>query len=383
MPKPTIAVLFGGRSSEHEISVITALQAIMAMDPLKYHVVPVYFHPKGKWYTGDALLDRATYLGFSRTAPGIQEVTLLPDPSIRGLTVVETRDVIAVDVYFLAFHGQYGEDGCVQGLLELADACYTGCGVVGSAVAMNKSICKMVAKAAGIPVLPGCVVTHGDAMRDFSGAREKVLLTPGLGGFPLFVKPCNLGSSIGVGRATDESTLNAALAKVFRYDTEALVEPCLQDLLEVNVSVLEGDPPEASVVEIPVASDQVLTYEDKYMRRGQKTGSQGMASLTRIIDPKDLDPSMKAQVTQYALKAFDVMRCRGVVRFDFMVDTATGKLYFNELNPLPGSLSFYLWEKSHPQRLYTRTIDYLIERAQERKASGEAVQRFVGFKALC
>lgn len=383
MTKQTVAVLFGGRSSEHEISVITALQAITAMDPLKYYVIPVYLHPQGKWYTGEVLLERSTYLAFASHVGAMKEVTVVPDPSVKGLTCVKSGEVIPVDVYFLAFHGQYGEDGCVQGLLELADATYTGCGVVGSAVAMNKSICKLVAKAAGIPVLPGCVVTHAQAKKDFAQVREKILLTPGLEGFPLFVKPCNLGSSIGIGKAGDEEALSAALAKVFRYDTEALVEPCLTDLMEINVSVMEGDPPMTSVVEIPVASQTVLTYEDKYMRRGPKTSSQGMASLTRIIDPKDLDATVKGLVTQYALQAFDSMRCRGVVRFDFMVDTSTGRLYFNELNPIPGSLSFYLWEKSSPKRLYTRTIDYLIERARQRKAHGEAVQRFWGFKALC
>ncbi len=207
---------------------------------------------------------------------------------------------------------------------------------------------------------------------------------PGLQHFPLFVKPCHLGSSIGISIANDLPSLNAALAKVFRYDDEAIIEPCVTKLLEINVAVMDGEPPLASVVEIPIASEQALTYEDKYLRNNSKVsgGSQGMAGLTRLIDPKDLDPAIKQKVTDYALKAFQLLGCSGVGRFDFIFDLSSNQLYFNELNPIPGSLSYYLWEKSQPPLLYTELIHRLIANAQCRKAQRLALQRDLGFKAL-
>lgn len=386
----TVAVLFGGRSAEHEISIITALQAISAMDTLRYRVIPVYIDMKGKWYTGDILLDKAFYKGLPGTASKAQQVTLLPDPSIKGLIPISSKgtlsikDVIPIDVYFLAFHGQYGEDGSVQGLLEMANAAYTGCNVMASAVAMNKYQCKSFLKAHDIPVLPSTIVKRHDVIQDLKQVQKEILAHPGLEKFPLFIKPCRLGSSIGISIAHDIPTLNAALANVFRYDDEAIVEPCVTKLLEINVAVLDGSPPMASVVEIPVASGEVLTYEDKYLRGGSKTSnaSQGMASLTRIIDPKNLDPVLKKSVVDHALKAFNLLGCSGVGRFDFIVDLEKNQLYFNELNPIPGSLSFYLWEKCSPPLFYTEVINRLIMQAQQRKAQKLAIQSDMGFKAL-
>jgi D-alanine-D-alanine ligase len=387
--KETVAVLFGGLSAEHEISIITALQAIHAMDFSRYKMVPVYISTNGKWYTGDALLDKTFYRNFSENIKKVQEVTLLPDPAIGGLTVFprkgEKIENIPVDIYFLAFHGQYGEDGCVQGLLELADAVYTGCGVIASAVAMHKYLCKMYLQAHGIPVLPAALVRREKAANVLTEVRSQIRKVPGLENFPLFVKPCHLGSSVGLSLATDERTLNAALAKAFKYDDEAIVEPYVEDLLEINVAVLDGDPPIASVVEVPLASSgHTLTYEDKYMR-GSKASAEtkeGMASLSRIIDPKHLDPVLKQQVSDYAIQGFSLLNCSGVGRFDFMYDRKTECLYFNELNPIPGSLAYYLWEKSHPRLIYTEMIERIFKRAKERKHQKLALQKDIGFKVL-
>jgi D-alanine-D-alanine ligase len=388
MGRETVAVLFGGRSAEHEISIITALQAISAIDTLRYDVLPIYVHPNGKWYLGDALLEKSFYRGLPDNLSKVQEVTLLPDPSIGGVVPVSKgtlsfKDVYPIDIYFMSFHGQYGEDGCVQGLLEMADTAYTGGGVLASSVAMNKYQCKMFLKEHGIPVLPGVLVTHKQVLNSLTDTQKRILATPGLEQFPLFVKPCNLGSSIGISVANDLPSLNAALAKVFRYDSEAIVEPCVTHLLEINIAVLDADPPIASVVEIPMASGQALTYEDKYLRGGKtKGGSDGMASLTRVIDPKDLDPTIKKNVIDYALKSFSLLGCSGIGRFDFIVDTSTGKLYFNELNSIPGSLAFYLWEKCTPPLFYTEILNRIFTRAQQRKTERAYLQRDIGFKAL-
>lgn len=383
----TIAVMFGGRSAEHEISIITALQAITAIDTLRYRIVPIYIHPNGRWYTGERLLDKAFYKKMPEALSKLQQVTLLPDPLIGGLMRIgaawgSKESIIPIDVYFLAFHGQYGEDGCIQGLLEMADAAYTGSNVIASAVAMNKYLCKLLVGSHGIPTLPSILVKRKEAPQSLDDVEKIIGANP----FPVFVKPCHLGSSIGISIANDPLELHGALAKVFRYDNEALIEPCITQLMEINVAVLDGRPPRASVVELPIPSAQMLTYEDKYLRGGKKTRSpqesQGMASLPRIIDPQNLDPLIKERVMEYALTVFSLLGCSGAGRFDFMVDLSKGQLYFNELNPLPGSLAFYLWEKSNPSLLYTELLDHCIAQAEERRNAKLALQHDIGFKAI-
>lgn len=382
MEKDTVAVMFGGRSAEHEISVITALQAIQAFDTLRYTIVPVYLAMNGKWYTGCRLLDRKFY----RTLPGgysdVEEVTLLPDPSIGGLVRTESRSVIPLDVCFLAFHGQYGEDGCVQGLLELADLPYTSSNVLSISLSMNKFLTKAVAKAHRIPVLPSVLVHKREAIANLRKAKEKVFAQLS---FPVFVKPNHLGSSIAISSADDEQGLVAALAKVFQYDNQALVEPKVTALLELNVAVMAGNPPIPSVIEIPIAKSGALSYEDKYMRGGNKaTGSivDGMAGLSRVVDPADLDASLKRKILETAVEIFDLLECSGVCRLDFMLDTEKDVLYFNEINPIPGSLAFYLWDNSRPQVLYTELICRMIEQAKQQKAEKLSLGKEFGFHAL-
>ncbi len=405
--KKTIAVMFGGRSTEHEISVITALQIIEALDIVKYRPIPVYVAPSGKWYTGDALLKREFYRGMPDTLTSVQEVTLLPVPGTGGLTVLGSKtkksssfalfggkrdesaeEIIPVDVFFPAFHGSFGEDGCIQGLLELADVAYTGSDVLSSAMSMSKYHCKKFLESHGIPVLPSVLLSR-DAMgqgADLSVLRDRVLNTESFDKFPLFVKPAHLGSSIGIGKATDKASLDSALLKAFKYDHQVLVEPCLDNKLEINVSVMEGQESKSSVVEIPVAEGgEELTYEDKYIRAGGKKGgqiSQGMAGLSRVIDPTDLDPTLKENVKNYAMKAFQMLGCAGVARLDFMLDLNSNQVYFNEINPLPGSLAFYLWSHSKPPVLFTDLTTNMIERAFVHKQNKAALVREVAFQAI-
>lgn len=379
-----VAVLFGGRSVEHEISVISALQLMMAIDPAKYEALPVYISPSGTWHTGEALLDRSFYSRVPSSLGGLVEVTLLPKPGVGGLTKVAGGGVIPVDVFLPAFHGQYGEDGCIQGLFEMAEVPYTGSNVPASAVTMNKYLCKMFLAAHGIPVLPAAVVERGDAQRNIQGVVASIAADPRFGAYPLFVKPCNLGSSIGVSRVEVPGDLAAALAKVFRYDTQALVEPCVSQLMEINVSVRDCNGAAPSVVEIPVSQSGVLSYEEKYMRDGgKKSGqSQGMASLTRIIDPPDLAAEIRDAVTSYATRSFRLLGCSGVARLDFIYDLAASAVYFNELNAFPGSCSFYLWAKSRPRVLYTELIDGMIQAALRTYSVVSSLERDIGLRAL-
>lgn len=391
-----VAVLFGGRSVEHEISVITALQLILAIDPEKFEVVPVYIAPDGRWYTGSQLLDRAFYRKGPQALSSLQEVTLLPKPGVGGLIkVCGTVDLakqalslqsqsIPIDVFLPVFHGQFGEDGCIQGLFEMAQVPYTGSNVPASAITMNKYMSKMYLKEHGIPVLPALQIARKRALKDLSSVCDWVVSHVEFSTFPLFVKPCNLGSSIGVSRAKDPMELAIALAKVFRYDTLALVEPCVTEIMEINVSVREHDGIHASVVEIPVSDTGVLSYEEKYLRGGgKKTGaSQGMASLTRVIDPEDLEPDLKSKVISHALKCFELLGCSGVARLDFIVNLANGQVYFNELNSFPGSCAFYLWVRSTPRVLYTDLISDMIETALVTFAEQSQLDRNIGLKAL-
>jgi D-alanine-D-alanine ligase len=391
-----VAVLFGGRSVEHEISVISALQLITAVDPEKFDVIPVYIAPDGRWFTGSELLDRAFYKKVPQALAALQEVTLLPKPGIGGLIKVGgtvelakqalslQTQVIEVDVFLPVFHGQFGEDGCIQGLFEMAQIPYTGSNVPSSAMTMNKYLCKMYLKEHNIPVLPALRITRRKALTDLGAVCDWVVSHQEFSSFPLFVKPCNLGSSIGVSRAKDASELSAALAKVFRYDTVALVEPCVTEIMEINVSIRDHNGAQASVVEIPVSDSGVLSYEEKYLRGGgKKTGqSQGMASLTRVIDPQDLDPELKSQVISLGLKTFELLGCSGVARLDFIVDLAKESLYFNELNAFPGSCAFYLWARSKPRVLYTDLIGDMIETALATFAEQSQLDRSIGLKAL-
>lgn len=379
-----VAVLFGGRSVEHEISVISALQLMLAIDPARYDTLPVYIAPNGCWYTGDVLLERSFYASVPAGLSGLQEVTLLPKPGINGLTPVNGGAVIPVDVFLPVFHGQYGEDGCIQGLFEMAQVPYTGSNVPASAITMNKYFCKMFLGAHGVPVLPAVLLSRDEAKRDIDHAVRSIVSTDGFREFPLFVKPCNLGSSIGVSKVTEASGLAPALAKVFKYDTHALVEPCVSDIMEINVSIRDYNGTVASVVEIPVSQSGVLSYEEKYLRPGgKKSGdSQGMASLSRIIDPPDLDPGIRDAVSEFARRSFALMGCSGVARLDFIYDLGAGKLYFNELNAFPGSCAFYLWAKSRPRVLYTELIDGMIGAALRAHSDFASLDREIGLRAL-
>ena len=266
--------------------------------------------------------------------------------------------------------------------MEMADVVYTGSDVLSSALTMHKAHCKTVVNGSGIPVLPWHVLRRDEAQHNWQGTKNKITLD-----FPLFVKPCNLGSSVGISAAHNETELDAALAKTFKYDTEAIVEPYVEDMLEVNAAVIEGNPNAVSVTEITIPSDKILTYEDKYMRGSKnKTGldvAEGMAGLVRDIDSKKLSTKIKEMAQQYSLQAFEILGCAGTVRFDFILDCKAERLYFNEPNPIPGSFAFYLWEKTEPRWLYTDIIDNIIEGAEIRYSKRSGVCKDMGFKALC
>lgn len=393
-----VGVLFGGQSVEHEISIITALQLMKAMDVEQYEPVPIYINPEGHWFCGKALFNKTTYLNFSGQKHLLSEVTLLPTPATHGLKILRhakrpfheilkcnpRADTIPIDVYILAFHGEYGEDGAVQGLLELNHAPYSGCSVLASSLSMDKPLCKQVLKSHGIPVLPEHTVRKSDAQTAFTSTVDKIMADPALGDFPYFVKPRHLGSSIGIGIAHNKQELAQRLAKVFYHDSEAMIEPCLTHMFEINISVQNGRPPIASTIEVPHASEEVLSFDDKYLSGAKKTGAHasGMASLPRSINPDTVPTELKNAVTEHALNAYQILGASGIVRFDFMIDSEHNQLYFNELNPIPGSMAFYLWIESQPLALYTDNINGLIHDALQRKSEQLSLEKSIEFRAL-
>ena len=395
-----VAVLFGGRSVEHEISVITGLQVIRAIDVVEYEPIPVYIALNGKWYSGKALLEQSFYRRIPQSLNEVDEVVLLPVPNVGGLKVLAKGhssalqeiegQIIPIDIYFPAFHGSYGEDGCIQGLFELAEVLYTGSGVLASALSMSKQHCKDVVSRYNVPVLPSLVISKSEVQNNLgkglTNVRQKILSTSRFEKFPLFVKPCTLGSSIAVAPVSNVSELDAALLQALKYDSQVMIEPCLSKKLEINVAVLDDFSPISSVTEIPIPkAGKELSYEDKYLTGGGKKNgpqAQGMAALTRIIDPPDLSQDIKLLAKNYAISAFAALGCSGVARIDFMLDLNDDKLYFNEINPLPGSLAFYLWAGLNPPILFTELITRIINRAEKAFYEKASLVRDFGFLAL-
>ncbi len=383
--KIRVGVLFGGVAPEHEVSVITAHQAMHALDRARYEPAPVYVAKDGAWFTGDALKDIEAFRDLGRLRREAVRVHAVPGPA-HTLSLIEQKrggrfarrpDAWAIDVAFLALHGGSGEDGGVQGFLEMCNVPFTGSGVAGSALGMDKALSKYVCRDQGIPVVDFLAFRESDwADREeaWLDRCEREL------GYPVVVKPARLGSSIGIAKAADREALDRAIEDAFRYDGKIVVERAVHPLKEINCAALGGeDEAIASVLEQPVQTDQarLLTFRDKYMRgeaskQGPRSAKQpetgrGMASLDRIV-PAPLDEKTAERIRALALKAFRAFECSGVARIDFMIDEGDGAVYFNEINTIPGSFSFYLWEATGVSfvELTHRMIEAAFERHRAR-----------------
>lgn len=347
-PRSSVGVIFGGRSVEHDVSIVTAHQ-VMAVVRERHDVVPVYVARDGRWFSSPGLDDLDVYKK-GRHEEVAEPVTLAFDGS--GLQAPGSRlkgpRRIPLDIVVPAIHGTFGEDGTLQGLLEMAGLPYTGSGVLASAVGMNKVEMKTVFAAAGLPVVPHEVVSAAELEADEDAVLDRVESAIG---YPAFVKPSRLGSSVGIGKAPDRAALTEALDVARRYDDRILVERSMEGCIEVNCSVLGGPglPPRASVCEQPVAWQEFLSFEDKYMRGGKGGGSKaepgGMASLDRRI-PAPIPDELTKRVQDNALAAFAAAGAAGVARIDSFVDEKSGDTWVMEINTVPGSFAFYLWEAS-------------------------------------
>lgn len=343
--KLNLAVLFGGKSVEHEVSVISALQAVQNLDKEKYDITCVYITRKNEMYTGEdigkieayknvpELLKKSVKVAFVKDD---NRVKLIGYPSKRFGKNFEKE----IDIAFPIVHGTNVEDGTLQGYLKTLGLPFVGCDVTASAVGMDKYVMKPLLKYNDIPVLDALLFTYADYanMDSLAEKVEKEL------GYPVIVKPVNLGSSVGIKIAHDRDGLVQAVDEAFSYSGKVLVEHAIMKLREINCAVL-GDENEAiaSECEEPFHGDEILSYKDKYVSNAKGGKQQGMASVQRKI-PADISPERKAEIQDLAVRAFKKMGCNGVARIDFMIDEETDTLYFNEINTIPGSLSFYLWE---------------------------------------
>lgn len=343
--KTTVGVIFGGRSVEHDVSVVTGHQVMQALDGERYEVVPIYINRDGRWFTGEPLRDLKSFHDDVTQLSGVQPTLLSPSTQHHGLIInplpsglFGKSQVKRLDVVFPAIHGTHGEDGTLQGLLEMADIAYVGCNVLASAIANDKQMTKVVLRQHGVPVVEAVDVRRVDWFDDPDAVVREVEATLE---YPVFVKPVTLGSSIGIGRATDETLLRASLDVAANLDSHILVEAAVQYGVEINCAVMgNGTQIEASVLEQPLSWDAFLTYEDKYMR-----GSEGMKSAERII-PAPISPELTDEIQRLAREAFIAIGGRGIARIDFLARPDSGEVFLNEMNTLPGSLAFYLWQET-------------------------------------
>lgn len=376
--KIRVGVFFGGRSVEHEISVISGLQAVYAFDSEKYEPIPVYITKSGEMYAGGEVGEIEAYKDIKTLLSKSVRVNLIKDNGnfklVRFPEKKFSNNVISeIDVALPVVHGTNVEDGTLQGYFHTLGIPYAGCDVFASAVCMDKEASKLIMKAKGIPVLD-CVTVNS---KQFSTNSSTVLdLIESKTKYPVIVKPVNLGSSVGIKKAGDRDALSKALDFAFGFANIVLVENAVENLKEINCAVL-GDiyDSQTSVCEEPIGSDEILSYSDKYLSGGSKGSkmlskvggtktSSGMADLKRKL-PADISQELEQKVRNYAKMAFTALGCSGVTRVDFLYNTQTDELYVNELNTIPGSLSFYLWEATGKR--FDELLDDLVKLAFKRE----------------
>ena len=350
-----VAVIFGGRSGEHEVSLMSARSVLSVLDPAKYEVTQIGITHEGTWLTGEDALTKFE----NNKNEGLHPVLVSPDPSEAGVFILQGDSLTKltdVDVFFPILHGTFGEDGTVQGLFELANAAYVGAGVVGSSVGMDKGVFKDVMIANHIPVVNTMVVLRAEIENDMKSIIERA---EQLGSYPLFTKPANLGSSVGVTKCNNRSDLQEGLMEAAGFDRRVLIQQGVKNVREIEVSVLGNEAPVASVCGEVLPSREFYSYESKYI-----DGTSG------LLIPAPLPEEISECIRRYAVDAYKAVDCAGMARVDFFVDKDSNKIYLNELNSIPGftKISMYpkLWEASGLP--YPELVDRLIELALERKA---------------
>ncbi len=367
--KLRVGVIFGGRSGEHEVSLMSARSVLDAIDREKYEVTLIGITPQGRWIAGGDPLQALT----GRTMDDVSEAILLgPAPGHRALMkisenpedrAVQLSTIVELDVVFPLLHGTFGEDGTVQGLLELLDLSYVGAGVLGSSLGMDKGVFKDVMRANEIPVVDSFIALRREIEQDLPAVLRRA---EDMSSYPIFTKPANLGSSVGITKCHDRSELVQGLREAARYDRRVLVERGLDRAREIEVSVLGNDDPIASVPGEVVPGDEFYSYEAKYIRDD-----------SQLLIPAPISAELTREARRLAVAAFKAIDCAGMARCDFLLERESGELYLSEINTIPGftPISMYprLWEASGIP--YTGLIDRLIELALERQTDKDRTVR--------
>lgn len=364
--KIRVGVFFGGKSVEHEVSVISGLQAYNSFSREKYEPIAIYITKENELYTGEAIADIANYKNIPELLKKSTRVFFMYEQNKLQLIQYPVKKfgssvVAEIDVAFPVVHGANVEDGSLQGFLRHYNIPFVGCDVMASAVTMDKYVMKTVLKDNDIPVLDCVTLNVKEYQREEETAYDRVEERIG---YPVIIKPVNLGSSVGIKVAKDREGLREALEYAFTFGPKVLVERAIMNLREINCAVLgDYEQAQASECEEPISSDEILSYEDKYVA-GSKTGSEGMRTARREL-PANLTPEKREEIRQMAVKTFQVLNCNGVSRIDFMIDRDTDQVYVNEINPIPGSLAFYLWEALG--KPYAELLDDMIKLALKRE----------------
>lgn len=380
--KTVVGVFFGGKTVEHEVSIISALQVIENLDKEKYEAIPIYISKDNKFYTSELLNRVEEFKDLNEVKRLSNEVYFTHEDSKLVLNLVKgffKKTLARIDIAFPVVHGLNVEDGTLEGFLEMYNIPYVGCDVCSSAVGMNKIIFKKVLESSNLPVIEYETLNINEFEEDENKAFEKITKKLNL---PVIVKPSNLGSSVGIEIIKDESEFKEKMQNVFTFCENVLVERCVTNLREINCSVLGNfKEQEVSVLEEPIKNDEILSYKDKYMGDGSKSGvkngikgakfsgakGSGMASLSRKI-PAELSKEQEEEIYSLAKRTFKELNCEGISRIDFIIDKDSNNVYVNEINTIPGSLAFYLWEQKGISfsELLDKAIRYAIKRKERR-----------------
>jgi len=363
--KKRVGIIFGGRSGEHEVSLRSARSVLQALDPQKYEVIQIGITLEGEWVTGENVLEALE----QRQTQHLKRACLLPEPLHQHLYLREVqgdqvvlRPYTDLDVVFPVLHGTFGEDGTLQGLLELAGVAYVGAGVVASALGMDKALFKQIMQAHHLPVVKYLVFTRSEIENDRARVVEAA---EALAPYPLFTKPVNLGSSVGITKCHNRTELMEGLEEAARYDRRILIERGIDRAREIEVSVLGNEQPIASIPGEVVPDEEFYSYASKYLNSG-----------TQLLIPAPLPEALTQEIRRLAVAAYRAVDCAGMARVDFLLDPQTQEVYISEINTLPGftEISMYpkLWEASGLP--YPQLLDRLISLALERKAERDRTQ---------
>ena len=371
--KIKLGVFFGGNSVEHEVSIITAMQAIENMDKEKYDIIPIYIAKNNKMYCGEMLGDIKNYKDISNLIQQSTQITLAQKGDRAVIIRCEKKMFESIiydyiDVAFPIVHGTNVEDGTLQGFLKMFNLPYVGCDIISSAVGMDKYVFKCLLKENGLPVIDCKCYTayeYNESVQNIMDSIESNM------SYPVIVKPVNLGSSVGIKVAKNREDLEDAVDDAFRYAKKILVERAVTNLKEVNCSVVgDYESCEASECEEPVKTDEILSFNDKYISGegkigGAKSDTEKSMNAGVLKLPADISAETRSKIQDLSKKTFKVLGCTGVVRIDYIIDQDSNEIYVNEINTIPGSLSFHLWKATNLK--YMDLLDKLIDLALKRK----------------